>query len=46
MFNQYYERAAMFDKLNGLNDRSLKEMILDSPSKIKKRSKKLRNQLH
>ena len=45
MFSQYYKRAAVFDKLDGLSDRSIKDMIGDSPSKIKKRSKVLRKQL-
>ncbi len=45
MFSQYYKRAAVFDKLDGLSDRHIKDMIGDSPSKIKKRTKVLRKQL-
>ena len=41
MFDQYYERAAVQDRLSGLTDQQISSFILDSPSKIKKRSDKL-----
>lgn len=45
MFNLFYERAAIKDRLDGLTDKEIKNQIRDSPSKIKKRTRKLRKKL-
>ena len=41
MFNQFYERAAYKDRLNGLTDESIRKEIVTSPQRIKNQSKKL-----
>ena len=41
MFKVYYERAAIYDRLQGLTDQQIQAEIQNSPAKMKKRTRAL-----
>lgn len=45
MFKQYYQRAAVNDRLDGLADIQIMQQIRQGPKKIEKRSRSLLKRL-
>ena len=45
MFSQYYKRAAVFDRLSGLDDQQIMRTVRETPTRIKRFSKALLKKL-